>query len=71
MNKKHTRCPKCGGTTGVYTIEWQRWMLCWTWDGKADGGDSEYSKGGNMLYCQDCHASVMRVTTFMKEVRDD
>ena len=70
MTRRRTCCPKCGGTTGVYTTEWQRWMLCWTWDGEEDGGDNEYGKGGKMLYCRDCHAPVMRTTTFDREVSE-
>lgn len=63
------RCPKCGGTSGLYFKEWQLWHCEYTWDGEPDGGNAESGKGGAMMYCRDCHKSVMRATTFF-EMKD-
>lgn len=67
--KRHDRCPKCGGTSGVYFKEWQLWNCCYTWDGKEDDGDSSTTRGGNMMYCQDCDRPVMRASTFFEAVK--
>ena len=61
------QCPHCDGTSGVYQIDWQRWILCWTWDGEEDGGDVGVSKSGKTLYCRDCHRRVMDADAFFEK----
>ena len=61
------RCPKCGGTSGLYFNEWQLVTCCYTWDGEPTDSEMQDSKGGRMMYCIDCEKPVMRAVAFLGE----
>lgn len=70
MNYRDRRCPYCGRTNGLYTLEYMQKTVktLYGFDGRSEGEclRDDNKEGGDKMYCQACGEYICRKADYEK-----
>ena len=75
VKKPITCCPHCGSDEGLYTKCVYREVICLLdFNGKEQDNSEMYDnadvEAGRIIFCQHCHKSICRLSTFEKHWKE-